>query len=277
MNRLLVASFIVAFAADVITPILIARWIWRRWKPPAQIWLWGAAVFMGSQVLTRIPIVTYIQAQSGLQEALDRSFTLYLAFTLALSLSAGLFEEGGRWIGYRYLVREHTTPNALLYGAGHGGLESIGIGALIASTLASYLVLTGPALPGMNVLTPEQLKLLDGARAQFTALAGWEPLLGGVERVATQPVHLALSLLVLRAFTRSARWWWVALGAHTWLDFSTLLLTRFATHRWGQSRGPLLVESLVVIYGLAALWVIRRLMRSSPPPAPHPPGASVPC
>lgn len=277
MNRLLVASFIIAFAVDVITPILIARWIWRRWKPPVQIWLWGAAVFMGSQVLTRIPIVTYIQAQGGLREALDRSFALYLAFTLALSLSAGLFEEGGRWIGYRYLVREHTTPNALLYGAGHGGLESIGIGALIASTLASYLVLTVPALPGMNVLTPEQLKLLDEARAQFTALAGWEPLLGGVERVATQPVHLALSLLVLRAFTRSARWWWVALGAHTWLDFSTLLLARFATDRWGRSRGSLLVEGLVVIYGLAAVWVIRWLVRSGPPAAPQPPAASVPC
>jgi len=261
MNPLLVASFIGAFAVDVVSPVLVALFIWRRWRPRGRVWFYGAGVFLVFQVLTRIPALLFIQSQKAVQDALKESLALYVLFVLAISLSAGLFEEGGRWLGYRYLVRERTWPTALLYGAGHGGLESIGIGLLVGASLVGYMTLMGMPAEVMRALPPERLEQIQAGQAAFTGLQGWEPLLGGWERLAAQAIQMALSLLVLQAFVRSARWWWYALAAHTGVDFSSVLLVRYATETWGQTTGMLIGEGLVTLYGLLAVWIVVRLCR----------------
>lgn len=261
MNPLLVASFIGAFAVDVVSPILVALFIWRRWHPRRRVWFYGAGVFLVFQVLTRIPALFFIQSQKAVQDALKESLTLYVLFVLAISFSAGLFEEGGRWLGYRYLVRERTGPTALLYGAGHGGLESIGIGLLVIASLVGYVTLLGMPAEALRALPPEQLQQVEAGKAMFAALQGWEPLLGGWERLAAQAIQIAFSVLVLQAFVQSPRWWWYALAAHTWVNFSSVLLGRYAMETWGQTPGMLIAEGLVTVYGLIAIWIVVRLSR----------------
>lgn len=259
MNSLLVGSFLVAFAIDVVSPIVVGLLIWRRFRPRGRVWFYGAGVFLLFQVLTRVPAVIFIQSQKAVQDALKESVVLYVLFVLAISLSAGLFEEGGRWLGYRYLVRERTWPTALLYGAGHGGLESIGIGLLALASLIGYATLMGMPDEALRSLPPEQLRQVEAGKAAFAALQGWEPLLGGWERLAVQAVQIALSVLVLQAFVRSPRWWWYALAAHTWVDFTSTLVGRYAMQTIGQTGGMLITEGLVTVYGLIAIWIVTRL------------------
>ncbi len=261
MNRLLVISFAAAFALDLAVPILVALWMRRRWSLPFRLWSVGAGVFAVSQGVLRIPIVTVVQGLPAVQEAIGRSLGAYVVFAAALSLSAGLFEEGGRWIGLRYFIRERGGAHALFYGAGHGGIESIAIGLLVLGSLIGYVTLE--ALPGQAAapLSAEQAAQLEAARAQFAALAGWEPLLGAWERLAAQVLHLLFSLLVLQAFLRSPLWWWAAVAAHTGVNLSTLLLQHLAAGRWGAGRAGALTEGLLTLYALAAVWGIRRLLR----------------
>ena len=68
--------------------------------------------------------------------ALTENLVLYALYG---GLMAALFEETGRYLAMKFLVRPLDFPNAFLYGVGHGGLEAmllcgaarLGIGLII--------------------------------------------------------------------------------------------------------------------------------------------------
>ena len=126
------------------------------------------------------------------------------------------------------------------------------IGLLAAAALVGYVVVT--------LLPPETFggaaPQIEWARKQFAAMQGWEPLLGGWERLGALVIQVALAVLVLQAFTRGRRWWWYALAAHTLVDFSSVAVLHLTVKAWGQTAAMLLTEGLVTVYALAALWVI---------------------
>jgi hypothetical protein len=83
-------------------------------------WSWaGALIFFVFQVISRVPIVTVL---GQLLASELKASTLFLYTWLAiLALSAGVFEEVGRYIGYRWLMRreEKTWNKAVMYGLPH--------------------------------------------------------------------------------------------------------------------------------------------------------------
>lgn len=94
------------------------------------------------------------------------------------------------------------------------------------------------------------------ARQLFAGLAWHEPLLAAVERLATVPFHIAMSLLVLLVFTRKQiRWLFWAILLHGLADLTAVLLNQAV----GDT--PWLVELGVLAWGLAALWYILRRYR----------------
>jgi uncharacterized membrane protein YhfC len=55
-----------------------------------------------------------------------------------LGLSAGFFEESARYVVYRWWARDaRTWSQGLMLGAGHGGIESILLGFLLAINVAA--------------------------------------------------------------------------------------------------------------------------------------------
>lgn len=81
----------------------------------------------------------------------------------------------------------------------------------------------------------------------------------GWERLGALAVQVGLTMMVCQAFVQGARWWWYALSAHTLVDFTTVGLVRLVTPVWGQGLALVATESLVTIYGILAIWVIRRV------------------
>ncbi len=256
VNPYLIASFAVAVLVDVLAPLLLAVYLARRRQGRWRYWLYGMLVFLLSQGITRVPAMIYFQTLPAVQAALAKPVWFWL-FLLFAALTAGLCEEGGRWLAFRFLVRpdERHWRTALMLGAGHGGLESMAIGLLAAAALVGYLVVT--------LLPPETFggaaPQIEAARKQFAAMQGWEPLLGGWERLGALAIQVALAVLVLQAFTRGRRWWWYALAAHTLVDFSSVAVLRLTVKALGQTAAMLLTEGLVTVYALAALWVIGAL------------------
>jgi uncharacterized membrane protein YhfC len=253
LNPLLIASYAVTVLIDIGTPVAVAVFLARRYRASWRYWLYGVLVFLVSQVLTRVPVMIFVQTRPSVQAALAKPVWFWL-FLFAAAFTAGLFEEGGRWLAFRFLVRpaERTWRNALMLGAGHGGLESILIGLVALAGLAIYVAIT--------LLPPEAFgsaaSHIEGARKELADLSGWEPLLGGWERFCTVFIHLGLTVLVLQAFRRGPVWWWLALGAHTLVDFTTVGFLREAQRAWGSHRALLLTEALVLVYGLLSLWII---------------------
>jgi uncharacterized membrane protein YhfC len=270
LNVVLVVSFVAAIAIDLLAPVVLAVWVVRRGGGWRYVFL-GAAVMLVFQGILRVPAMLALQTQQGFQEILKESPAALWLFLLFAAFTAGLFEEGGRWLALRFVVppdsRTHST--ALAMGAGHGGIESIAIGLVATASFLAYL---------SSALSPETLTKaganVDEIQRQFAAQS-WQPLLGGWERLSALAIQVGLSVMVLQAFVRGFRWWWLALGAHTLVDFTAICLLQLAAPAWGQTAAVFAVEVMVTLYAVAAILFVRAMRPAAmapPPSADEPSG-----
>ncbi|ATB41480.1 hypothetical protein CYFUS_006946 [Cystobacter fuscus] len=247
----LIVSFCLAIAFDVAMPFLLARWVRHRLGFARKTIEVGALAFALSQLLTRVPAVQVIQYQ--LREELKSSQTLLTLWIVALSLSAGLFEETARLIAFKYPLKDFRRwRDAVGFGIGHGGLESVVlVGGMAIIGLINVVALSRMD-PSTLPLPAEQLEQVRAAKAQVAGLRWWEPLLGAYERVNAMAFHVAMSVLVLQRILRDQRrWYWLALGLHTLFNLSSVLVARAA--------GNVAAEGVVTGFGLLSLWIILRL------------------
>lgn len=252
----------VAVGFAIAYPIVLAIVASTRLRVSWRYFLWGALVFFVFQVILRLPWVTVIGALYGKQIA--ASPALLWGWLTILVVTAALFEEVGRYIGYRVLMRkeEKTWSKAVMYGLGHGGIESIllvGVGG--ALTLLNLVILSAMNL---NTLPAAQRDTVAHQLAALAAQPGWFPLLGAWERLWTVPVHVALSVLVLQVFRRGhIGWLWLAIPGHIVVDGVTVALAQGLVPRVGLVNGDLMIEGLIAVFGVVAIWIIWRLREQS--------------
>jgi len=173
-----------------------------------------------------------------------------------LSFTAGLFEEFGRYVGYRWMMNRDpkTWKIGVLYGLGHGGIESIilvGVNNLAAFGLLLFL-------PVIQRIFPQEITgALNQQVALLTGIPSWMPLLASWERFWTIPVHVALSVIVLQVFIRRGiKWLWMAIGFHTIVNLFVVGLVTILPI--SAEKNPILVSIPVAIVGLLAVWIIWR-------------------
>jgi uncharacterized membrane protein YhfC len=261
VNGLLVLSFLVAVIVDFGFPIALGVWLVRRYGLRWDVFGFGAVVFLLSQLVTRIPLIQVVTSVVGRNE-LTATPARTLAWVAVLALTAGIFEEGGRWLGYRWFFRpeRRTWSNALLYGTGHEATESMVLVGLSAfSSLVVYL--------GLNLLSPDLVASFfpnaADLRATFAGLQGWEPLLGGLERIFSMAFQISAAVLVLQAFLRHNPWWvGLAIGWHALTDF-TAVLAQIGTRGLGPL-GLVITEGVVLLSALISLAIIRALRPANP-------------
>lgn len=261
----LIPSYLVSTAFQLLFPLALAIWIRRRF--PQARWRFfglGAAVFFVSQLLTRIPLIQL--AQYFLRDALKRSRALLVGWLAFAALTAGLFEEVGRYLGMRWLWGGHSRDweSALMYGVGHGGLESMLLTAALSILgLVNVLLLTRADLAKLP-LSAAQLAQARAQRAVILRTPGWTPLMGAVERVFAMAVQVSMSVIVLQCFARrSLRWLWIALGYHALVDFVAVALAQLLGMEQDPGWKTLLVEAVVAAFAIISLAVIRRLRPST--------------
>jgi uncharacterized membrane protein YhfC len=262
-----VAAMFAALVWDILYPLALGLLAWRRLGVSWRYFGYGALIFGLFQLVSRVPITLAIQALIAPQ--LQASRAALLAWIAISALTAGLFEEIGRYVGYRWLMRRETKTWAkgVMYGLGHGGIESmLLVGGLVAITLVQVLALARTDLSTLP-LSPEQRAQVAQQLAAIAAQPSWVPLLGAWERLWTVPLHVAFSLVVLQVFRRgSLRWLWLAILAHALVD----LLAAGITPILQLSGMPALLvpEAIVTAVGLLSLWAIWAL-RDTPSAEPE--------
>ncbi len=247
-------------------PIALGIYLVRRTGQNWRLFLAGAVLFIGSQVL-HIPfnlvVLNPILAQLGFGEGILGAGLLIGA--LLVGLSAGLFEELTRWLGLRYWLKDDRSWNsALMYGAGWGGAEAILLGlAVLWFFIQAFLFQQGRL---QSLIPPEQLELVE---AQFAAY--WETplflnLLGAVERAFALAVQVSLSVMVMRAVARHKPLWLLAAIAwHTLVNaVAVVAVTQVGAVATEAIIGVMAAISLGVIFGL----------KEEEPPQEQKPGAS---
>jgi uncharacterized membrane protein YhfC len=243
----------IAVLFQIFYPIVLAIIAWRKLKVGWRYFGYGALIFLLSQLLTRIPAVQVIQIAIAPQ--LEASQTLLITWIAVLSLTAGLFEEVGRYLGYRWLMKRETKSwrKAIMYGLGHGGLESM---LLIAGlSLVGLVSLLAIAATGLDAIPLEQQETVRQSLEAVSALPDWSPLLGAWERLWVVPIHVAFSVLVLDVFHQNRLiWLWIAILAHTLLNFVSIGVPLMIGLEGVNAL--LLTEVFVTIFGAIALWWI---------------------
>lgn len=262
---------------EILLPLALALLVQRRLGVGWRYFAYGALIFLLFQLVTRVPLVQLIQSQ--IAPALQASRTLLVAWIALLSLTAGLAEEIGRYVGYRWLMRreEKTWPKAIMYGVGHGGLESmLLVGGLVLLGLINLLALSATNVDALPI-SPEQRAQLLQQIAAVRAQPDWLPLVGAWERVWTIAFHVAMSVVVLQVFRRgSMRWLYLAIAAHALVDFVATGVPVLLG--LGGTMALLMPEATVTVVGVLGLWLIWRLRdrpvaTESAPAADQPGGA----
>jgi len=255
MDPLVVATFALVALLEILVPLALGYWAVKKFGLSWRVFALGALFFIIVQVF-HAPFV--ILTQNPLYFALlpFGSRAALVGLALYLGLMAGLFEEIGRYLVYRYLFRRQEIPltreNGLLFGTGWGGVESMIVALVVLASMASYILLTGDA--GAIPLPDDPL-----VQAEVEALRALTPLdilPGLAERMMTITLHIAWSLMVLvsvvygkRALLALAILW------HAAVDAAAVYLV--------QTQGVLVTEAVIFLFVVLALayilWEWRRM------------------
>ena len=240
--------------------VFLARRLGTRW---GLVWV-GAVTFVASQVV-HIPL-NAVLGQIGVIHPAQAGWPL-VWYAVVLGLSAGVCEELARYLVLRFsLKRDRSWNAALMFGAGHGGVEAVIFGALAAIQTLNIFILRN--------VDPAQLGVpadkLAAVQAQIAA--AWNvpvlyPLVGALERVSAISTHLFLTVLVMQVFTRRSHLW--LLAAILWHALTDGVAV-FAVSTWG----VLPTEAAIGVLALVGLGLMFALRQPEPPAVAAWPGAA---
>ena len=158
-----------------------------------------------------------------------------LWYALYGGLAAGLFEETGRFLSMKFLMKKEpsTTVPALAYGAGHGGAEMILLFGLtmISNLVLAFLINTGKTDMLFTNIPIEAGAQLQAQLDQLQTIKTGNWLLGLWERFSALILHLGLSVLVWTAVRRGGKWLWLfpaAIALHALVDAGAVMLQKSA-------------------------------------------------
>jgi uncharacterized membrane protein YhfC len=123
-----------------------------------------------------------------------------VAFVLYGITAAGVFEECGRYVILKYIMKKNRTPeNAVLYGIGHGAIE---IFVVILPLIVTYLAITvlfsanaESALSALKVTEENAETVLPVVQSAASFDYGLMAL-NVVERVLAMLLHIGLTVIV---------------------------------------------------------------------------------
>ena len=125
MNYLsLIICFIVNIIISIGIPLGILIYFAIKKKQFVKPFLVGALVFLVSQVVLRMPLLNGVVAKTDW--FYNMSVLNPILYAVFLGLTAGIFEEVGRFIGFKTgLKKNRTWYDGIAFGLGHGGIEAI--------------------------------------------------------------------------------------------------------------------------------------------------------
>lgn len=188
----------------------------------------GALTFLISQVLIRLPLLNYLGRNTNI-------FTMgflskMIPYIMFFSFTAGIFEECGRYISYKFFLKdENNLLSPISFGLGHGGFE------------ASHLVLP---LVYKSIMHP----LFYGNLVGYLVI---------IERVFAIIFHIAASIIIFYGVkTKRKIWLLISILLHGTYNFTVVYVAQI-------TKNPILAEAvgavMVVMYLILGIILLKKL------------------
>ena len=253
------ASTVIAFAVSLLIqvgyPLAVTIFVRRRTRASWHLFGYGAAVFAAFQLFTWLPVSVYLDTVIGEHLASEELAFLWL---VAMALTTSLLEEGGRWVGYHYLFPRRSFRlswrNGVMYGLGHGSLETIIlIAGLTFIYFLAYLLLGRLNLETLLAsMAPEDSQAVGDALREIVNTTWDQPLVVALERVLALPHQVAWALLVMQSrLWHQKRWFGYALLYHFTVAVMVPGLARLA--------GFAAAETVNAVLAALSVWIVLRL------------------
>ena len=222
----MVFSLVVAIGG----PIGLCIFIRRKYKADMLPFFLGCGTFfVFALVLEQLLHLVVLFHLGTVSDQLMGNIWLYAVYG---GLAAGLFEETGRFLTMKFLMKKSLNQeNALMYGAGHGGLEAILLMGLtsINNLVRSVMINSGALVSALPEGADAEQALT--TLSPLWTVPAWQFYLGGVERMMAMAIHIALSLLVYQAvrYRKRGYLFFLAILFHFLINMVVVLIADYSS------------------------------------------------
>ena len=254
INWALLVSYAIAIIIEVGLPLAAGIWLMRKYKSSWVLILTGLVTYALAELI-HIPALNGIKTLfSNGTLASPASRWIPLVNGLIVGALAGIIENCVRWIGFKVNgKRSDPFRSAVSLGIGHGGLELILVGVLLAINLGSVLFYNAGAQIAKGVSTTSVQSVLAQITSFWAAPWYYAPL-GLFEHLVTFAAQLALSVMVWRAVAKSQPLWLLlAVLYQTVVEGITTFLSGMNWGLW-QIEGVLALFLLLSVLMMYLFW-----------------------
>ena len=238
-------GMVISLLLSVGLPIFLGIFIYKKTKAWVPAFFIGCGIFVGFAMILEKICHAIVLTVTG--SVIRDNIWLYAIYG---GLAAALFEECGRWIAMKFCLKKHLTrENALMYGAGHGGIEAFLIlGMSSMSNLLTAAMINGGLMEKtMTALEPAQQEVTYHQLSVLWTTPAYQFYLAPVERISAIALQIALSILVYSAVKTGRKLHLAAaFGLHLAVDFLTVVCAS-TIPTWALELGLLLVVTVICV------------------------------
>ena len=196
-----IPSLIITIILMVALPVVFFLYWRKRHKQQTRIsWLIAGAVgFIVSARVLELGVHYFcILADNPVSRFINENTAAFVVYGITM---AGVFEECGRHIVLKYILKKNRTrENAVLYGIGHGGIEIL---AVLLPNMITYLAVavlfsrgdTENALQALNITEETAAAALPSVQAAAAFHYGMMTM-NIIERLFAMFLHIGLTVIV---------------------------------------------------------------------------------
>lgn len=242
----------------IIIPATLCIYFKKKYNCSLKAFFIGCGVmFIFALTLEQIVHMVVLTSPAGV--AIQSNIWLYGLYG---GFMAGLFEETGRFVAFKFLLKKEQENNhtGLMYGAGHGGFEAFYLLTLTMATYLSYAMTINAGQVDVLIASvpAESQGAMIGIIASLTDTAPAMYLVSIIERGAAVIAQLGLSVLVWFSVKNAKKIWLfpLAIALHMLLDFVAVVVN-------GLTQNIVLVEVLVWVMALGIAAFARSIWKKN--------------
>ena len=255
-----VPSLIITIVLIVAIPVAFFLYWRRKHREQTNIsyLIAGALGFIVSARMLELGVHYFcILAENPVSRFINRSTVAFVLYGIAM---AGVFEECGRHIVLKYIMKKNRTrENAVLYGIGHGGIEVL---AILLPTMITYLVIAVLFSRGDVEYALSSLKITEETAAaalptiQAAAVFDYAMMaMNVIERLMAMLLHIGLTVIVYYGVISAKKAYLpMAVLLHMLMDTFAALYQRGVVPLWS-------VEVWVAVWTAVIVFIAGKLYR----------------
>lgn len=251
-----ISSFIsiaIMIAGGLILPVGVSLWWILAKKEKVTTVLIGAATwFLFAMVLETLPKMLFFNPALPIGRAVMGNTVLFTVIGASL---AGIFEETGRFIAFKTILRKRThRETSISHGIGHGCFEALyvmlaaGIQNLVFAIMINAGLFDG--LVEQAAASGTDVSSLKALPAQLMAMTPVTGLVVIYERILAIILHVGLSVLVFYSVRKSKVWMYIlAIILHALFDVPAVLYQSGVLNLY-------VVEAIFTVYSVAFFVIV---------------------